>query len=74
MRFYLDNTFWGVGSTAEEQSRYEANIVAQGDGKFGPEVDPRIPPKPKNIYLIYAIDHGTDISHLSQILISTLSE
>ena len=32
----LDDTFWGVVSAAVEQSRSEANMVAQGDGKFGP--------------------------------------
>ena len=31
-----DKTFWGVVSAAVEQSRREANMVAQGDGKFGP--------------------------------------
>ena len=30
-----------VGASAE-QSRRKANMVAQGDGKFGPEADPRI--------------------------------
>ena len=27
---------WGVVSAAVEQSRRKANMVAQGDGKFGP--------------------------------------
>ena len=30
-------------SAAVEQFRRKANMVAQGDGKFGPEPDPRIP-------------------------------
>ena len=39
--FQLDDTFWGVVSSTVEQSRREANLVAQGDG---PEADARIPP------------------------------
>ena len=31
-----DKTFRGVVSAAVEQSRRKANMVAQGDGKFGP--------------------------------------
>ena len=36
--FQLDKTFWGVGSVAVgiEQSGRKDNMVAQGDGKFGP--------------------------------------
>ena len=34
--FQMGKTFWGVESAAVEQSRRKANIVAQGDGKFGP--------------------------------------
>ena len=34
--FQMDKTVWGVVSTAVEQSRRKANMVAQGDGKFGP--------------------------------------
>ena len=33
--FQMGETFWGV-SAAVEQSRRKANMVAQGDGKFGP--------------------------------------
>ena len=44
----LDKTLWGVLSVAVEQSRRKGNMVAQGDGKFGTEVDkPRIPPNQK---------------------------
>ena len=32
----LDDTFWGVVSAAVEQSRCKANMVAQGEEKFGP--------------------------------------
>ena len=32
----MDKTVWGVVSAAVEQSRRKANMVAQGDGKFGP--------------------------------------
>ena len=32
----MGKTFWGVGSAAVEQSRRKANMVAHGDGKFGP--------------------------------------
>ena len=32
----MDETFWGVESAAVEQSRRLANMVAHGDGKFGP--------------------------------------
>ena len=34
--FQMDKTVWGVVSAAVEQSRRKANMVAQGDGKFGP--------------------------------------
>ena len=34
--FQLDKTVWGVVSAAVEQSRRKANLVTQGDGKFGP--------------------------------------
>ena len=34
--FQIDKTVWGVVSAAVEQSRRKANMVAQGDGKFGP--------------------------------------
>ena len=43
----LDNTFLGVVSAAVEQSRSNANMVAQGDGKFGPSCWPQNPTKPK---------------------------
>ena len=40
----MDETFWEVLSAAIEQSRRKANMVAQGDGKFGPpKSDPQIP-------------------------------
>ena len=32
----MDKTFWGMGRAAVEQSRRKANMVARGDGKFGP--------------------------------------
>ena len=35
-RLQMGKTFWGVVSAAVEQSRAKANMVAQGDGKFGP--------------------------------------
>ena len=50
--FQMDNTFWGVGSAAVEQSRRKDNMVAQGDGNFGPEADPRVPPNQKNGHII----------------------
>ena len=34
--FQMGKTFWGVVSAAVEQSRRKANVVAQGDGEFGP--------------------------------------
>ena len=34
--FQMGKTFGGVASAAVEQSRCKANMVAQGDGKFGP--------------------------------------
>ena len=34
-------------NAALDQSRRKASMVAQGDGKFGPEADPRIPPNNK---------------------------
>ena len=42
-----DKTFGGVVSAAVEQSRRKANVVAQGDGKFGPWGWPQDPSKPK---------------------------
>ena len=43
----MGKTFWGVVIYAVEQSRLKTNLVAQGDGTFGPchEADPRIPKK-----------------------------
>ena len=32
----MGKTFWDVVSAAVEQSRRKANMVAHGDGKFGP--------------------------------------
>ena len=43
----MNKTFWGVVSAAVEQSRRKANMVAQGDGKFGPWGWPQDPSKPK---------------------------
>ena len=40
-----NKTFWGVVSAAVKQSRREANVVAQGDGKFGPWGWPQDPSK-----------------------------
>ena len=34
--FRMERTFWGERGAAVEQSRCKANMVAQGDGKFGP--------------------------------------
>ena len=34
--FKMGKTIWGVVSAAVEQSRRTANMVTQGDGKFGP--------------------------------------
>ena len=45
--FQMGKTFWGLASAAVEQSRRKASMVAQGDGKFGIEADPRIPPNQK---------------------------
>ena len=42
-----DKTFWGVVSAAVEQSRRKANMIAQGDGKFGPWGWPQGPSKQK---------------------------
>lgn len=42
--FQLDDTFWEFVSAAAERSRWEANMVALGQGKFGPKADPKIPP------------------------------
>ena len=43
--FQMDKTFWGVGSSAVQQSRRKANMVAQGDGKSGPWGWPQDPSK-----------------------------
>ena len=32
----VGKTFWGVVSAAVEQYRCKANMIVQGDGKFGP--------------------------------------
>ena len=45
--FQMDKTVWGVVSAAVEQSRRKANMVAQGDGKFGPWDWPQDSSKPK---------------------------
>ena len=45
--FQMGKTFWGVVSAAVEQSRRKVNMVAQGDGKFGPRGWPHDPSKPK---------------------------
>ena len=46
--FQMGKTFWGVVSTAVEQSKRNANMVSQEDGKFGPlEAGPRIAPNKK---------------------------
>ena len=34
--FQMGKTFCGVATTAVEQSRRKANMVARGGGKFGP--------------------------------------
>ena len=44
--FQRDKTFWGVVSAAVEQSRRKANMVPQGDRKFGPSgPNPKKPQK-----------------------------
>ena len=45
--FQMGKTFWGLVSAAVEQSRRKANMVAQGNGKFGPWGWPQDPSKPK---------------------------
>ena len=45
--FQMGKTFWGVVSAAVEQSRRKANMVSQGDGKFGPWGWPQDPFKKK---------------------------
>ena len=50
--FQMGETFWGVASAAVEQSRRKANVVAQGNGKFGPRRWPQNPSKPKKSYVI----------------------
>ena len=45
--FQPGKTFWWVVSAAVEQSRHKANMVAQGDGKYGPWGWPHDPSKPK---------------------------
>ena len=47
--FQMGKTFWGVVSAAVEQSRRKADMVAQGDGKFGPWGWPQGPSKPKKV-------------------------
>ena len=46
---HLDDTFWEVVSAAVEKLRHRAGTVAQGDKKFSPEADPRIPPTKKGV-------------------------
>ena len=48
-RFEMDNTIFGLVSAAVEQLRHEGVRVAQVNGKFAPEADPRIPPNQKKI-------------------------
>ena len=40
----MDKILWGVGSAVVEQPRRKSNMVGEGNGKFGLEADPRIPP------------------------------
>ena len=47
----MDKTIRGVVSAAVEQSRRKANMVAQGDGKFGPWGWPQDPSKPKKRHM-----------------------
>ena len=48
--FQRGKTFWGVVSAAVEQSRRQANMVAQGDGKFDSRGWPQNPNNPKKNY------------------------
>ena len=45
--FQMNKAFWRGVSTAVEQSGREANMVAKGDGKFGPQrlTPESLPPK-----------------------------
>ena len=46
----MNKTVWEVLSAASsKQSRHKANVVAKGDGKIGPEADPRISPNQKKL-------------------------
>ena len=45
--FQMGKSLWGVASVAVEQSRRKANMVAQGDGKFGSRGWTQNPSKPK---------------------------
>ena len=47
--FQMGKTFWGVGSAAVEQFRSKSNMVAQGDGKFGPRGWPQNPSKVSDV-------------------------
>ena len=46
--FQLDNPFCGVVSAAEKQLGSKTTMVAQGNGKFGPEADIPESFQPKN--------------------------
>ena len=61
--FQRDNTLWGVVSAAVEQSRRTANMVALGDGKFGPRGRPENPSKPKKS-MQYHFRLYTDVLYL----------
>ena len=45
----VDKTLWGVVSAVVKQSRCKANIIARGDGKFGPWGWPQYPSKQTNM-------------------------
>ena len=59
--FQMGKTFWWVVSAAVEQSRRKANMVARGDGKFGPWGWPQGPSKPKikRVYQTKSVENIT---------------
>ena len=59
--FQMGKTFWEVVSAAVEQSRRKANMVAQGDGKFGPWGWAQDPSKPKKYLRKQQVDGSDEV-------------
>ena len=53
--FQMGKTFWGAVNADADQSWCKANMVAQGDGEFGPLDWPKNPSKQKKWGILYRV-------------------